>query len=152
MSIAHNQGDGDAMTLIETALSEWGEAERIGAAFNPRIAEYLATCGLGPSDEETWCAAFLTWCAIRSGVAAPPRPAVARSWLTVGQPVTNPSVGDIAVLRRGEPWQAHVGLFVRKDGDAVRILGGNQGKHVGIEAFRAGDVVGYRSLRRGDLV
>ena len=136
------------MTLIEAALSQWGEAERIGTAFNPRIAEYLATCGLGPSDEQPWCGAFMTFLASRCGITPPLLPAVARSWLTVGHPVTDPKIGDIVVLGRGERWEGHVGLLVRfiNERTEILILGGNQADRVGVAPFNVDKVIGYRRL------
>ena len=90
----------------------------------------------------------MTFLASRCGITPPPLPSVARSWLSVGQPATDPKLGDIVVLKRGQQWQAHVGLFVRKRSAEVLVLGGNQGDCVGIAAFPAHLILGFRSLNR----
>ena len=133
--------------LIEAALSQWGEAERVGNAANPRMLDYLAAAGIRlPSDVIPWCGCFMTWCAAHAGIVPPPHPAVARSWLTIGQVVTDPKVGDIVVIQRGETWQGHVGLFIRRDGDKVLVLGGNQGDQVCIAGHKASAILGIRRL------
>ena len=139
-------------TIIEFALAEWGEAERAGTAVNPRIIEYLKTVGLGQlGDGEPWCGAFAAWCAVRASIVPPSFPAVARSWLSVGQSVTSPRVGDIVVFRRGASWEGHVAFYIRHSPDKrhVLTLGGNQGDKVGINEYEAEDVLGFRRTGEG---
>ena len=133
--------------LIDVALGEWGEAERHGADSNPRILEYLRSAGLSSTTDGTpWCGAFMAWCAARCGVVPPPHPAAARSWLTVGQAVSGPALGDIVVLERGERWQGHVAFFICRRGNMIPLLGGNQGDRVGIADYDTSRVLGYRRI------
>ena len=137
-------------TLIEVALGEWGESVRAGAASNPRVMEYLKTVGLASSDDISWCAAFVNWCTIKAGInSRPARAASARSWLEVGAPVTVAATGDLVIFWResSHSWKGHVGIFIRPaPQDGVYVLGGNQGGRVGIAAYPARQVLGYRRL------
>ena len=147
MPNTYDQDFGDALNLLETALSQWGEAERIGTESNPRILEYLRAAGLRElADETPWCGAFITWCAARCGITPPPLPAVARSWLSVGQPATDPKLGDIVVLKRGQQWQGHVGLFIRRQLNEVLVLGGNQSDRVGLGSYPFESIIGFRRI------
>lgn len=63
---------------------------------------------------------------------------LARNWATVGNPVSGPQVGAIAV------WRHHVGKITAVDGNRILLLSGNDGRAVrerwrsmrGIIAFR----------------
>lgn len=136
--------------LVIRALGEWGQREIPGPKHNPRIGEYLASVGLPPSDEISWCSAFLHWCAAQEGLDRPPVRAApaARSWLHVGMPVTSPMLGDVVVLTRGNPggWTGHVGLYLADSGGVVHVLGGNQGNEVNASTYPVARVLGYRRL------
>ena len=133
-------------TIVEYILGEWGETERVNGEINLRVLDYLRTCGLKPADP--WCGALLSWAAIQSGVTPPPHAGVARAWLMVGEPVLNPRVGDIAVLRRGLTWEGHVGVFIRyvDRGSKVLVLAGNQSDSVGIAPFDSSKILGFRRV------
>lgn len=118
----------------------------------------LTTVPTPHHDEISWCSAFVNGLCFllglpRSGSAA------ARSWLRVGTPVAldDALIGlDIVVIKRGtEPQpgpevlnaQGHVGIFAGRDGDKIRILGGNQGDRVSLATFPVSSVLGIQRLR-----
>ena len=82
----------------------------------------------------------------------------ARSWLTVGRPVTidEAEAGfDVVILKRGKAKQpgpdvieapGHVGLFAGREGNFVLVLGGNQSDAVNLKRFPVGRVLGIRRL------
>ena len=139
--------------LLETILAEWDQAGRPGSVSNPRVLEYLKTVGLGSDDETSWCSAFLYWATGKAGINDRPArsKASARSWLTVGQAVTEPKTGDIVIYWRESitSWKGHVGMFMRWSDDKQKIytLGGNQTNRVSIALYDANKVLGFRRLR-----
>lgn len=138
--------------VIEIASGEIGVTEIAGEEDNPRIVQYAQEIGIaGVVDDETpWCSIFMNWVATRAGAERTGK-ANARSWLNVGLPVETPEPGDIVVFWRGSPdsWKGHVGLFMgySRDASRVYVLGGNQGDQVGISAYTADRVLGFRRLR-----
>jgi uncharacterized protein (TIGR02594 family) len=127
----------------QLAIQEMGVAE-VPRGTNPRIVEYFKSTDLKASDDDVpWCAAFVGWCLDRAGVKPSGR-ALARSYMTWGQSVAVPYEGCIAVLERGEPWQGHVGFYVREHVDYVILLGGNQGNCVSLAKYPKAQVLGYR--------
>lgn len=130
-----------------------------------RGAVGLAGVGRLPADDETpWCSIFLGFTAYLLNLPRPARhadPSIrslamrARSWLTIGDPVelVEARAGyDCVVLNRaGGPTQTtvinapgHVGLFLERQGELVRIRGGNQGNRVSDAGYPARDVLGVR--------
>lgn len=141
-----------ASALLAVALAEYGEKEEPGSGTSARVAEYLQSVGLGAQGDETaWCSAFLFFCAGKAGVERPPLSEApsARSWLKCGEPIVEPQLGDVVVIPRGvQPtWQAHVGIFIRRIGKFIYILGGNQSDAVGVGVFSGERVLGYRRLK-----
>jgi len=138
--------------LFKIAAAEIGQAEVPGEVDNPRIVKYATESGIGwvTDDETPWCSTFMNWIAFEAGVERTDR-ANARSWLTVGRKVEPPEPGDVVIFWREavESHKGHVGLFVgySADGSRVYVLGGNQGNQVGITAYDATRVLGFRRLR-----
>jgi len=138
------------MILIEKALSQYGIVERPGEADNnPEILKYFEAMGevWVKTDETAWCSAFVNWVAIslnreHSGKLN------ARSWLSVGEEIADPQVGDIVVFWRKSPhdWRGHVGFFIRRDKNVIWVLGGNQSNMVQISPYPAGRLLGYRRI------
>lgn len=95
-----------------------------------------------------WCAAFANAVLRRSGYEGTDS-LMARSFLNYGEKITNPSNGDIVVLKRGRSqFTGHVGFF---DGYEwygsqlyVKVVGGNQSKSVNVAHFPVDRVLGYR--------
>lgn len=150
------------MELTAYALAQRfvGMKEIPGPKDNPFIQWSLTLCGF-PSDvhdEVPNCSAFAN--AIAWLLRLPrSKSARARSWLTVGTPITlrQAAAGnDVVVLKRGKPPQpgaevldavGHVGFFAGLEGnETVLVLGGNQGDAVSIARFDIGDVLGVRRL------
>lgn len=137
------------MTILEKfllcALGEYGTKEIVGGTHNPRILEYHKTTRLRATDDETpWCSAAVNWVVRQCGEPGTDS-AAARSWLTYGKEIKEPVPGCIVVLKRGNnPMQAHVAFFVRKTGDTIYILGGNQSDAFNIATRPTADVLSYR--------
>ena len=113
---------------------------------NPRIVEYHRGTNVeGYDDKVNWCSSFVHWCLGRAGVAGTGS-ALARSWLAWGEPLETPRPGCIAILWREDPagWKGHVGFFVRLDGPAIVLLGGNQEGTVRELDYPAANVLGWR--------
>lgn len=113
---------------------------------NPRITAYHAGTNIaGYDDKASWCSSFVNWvlaqCAIKGTGSA-----LARSWLTWGEPLAMPVPGCIAVLWRDDPasWRGHVGFWLRDDATQVHLLGGNQLDAVCENGYPRTCVLGYR--------
>lgn len=138
--------------LVSIAAGEIGEMEVEGEADNPRIVAYARESGITwiDDDETPWCSTFMNWVAFEAEAERTDR-ANARSWLTVGRKADPPEPGDVVVFWREsiDSRKGHVGLFLgfSADGSRVYVLGGNQRNQVGITAYGANRVLGFRRLR-----
>jgi len=131
---------------LRIARGELGVRAFAAGASNPRITEYHAGTHIaGYDDKADWCSSFVDWSLRRAGIAGTGS-ALARSWLEWGEPIDDPRPGCITVLWREDPasWKGHVGFFVRRDGDDVVLLGGNQLGAVREQRHPAANVLGYR--------
>lgn len=72
--------------------------------------------------------------------------ALARSWLSWGNPLDAPRYGCVAVLTADDAveWKGHVGFFIRSDADNVYLFGGNQLGEVRELAYPLERVLAYR--------
>ena len=150
------------MTALSVALKYLDTREREGAADNPFIRAWLMQAGFGPDahDEIPWCASFVNHIAWLLSLPRPRWPARARSWLTVGAPVSLSAARpewDVVILKRGGGTQpgpevldapGHVGFFTGLGANAgsIFMLGGNQGNAVNVQQFPADRVLGVRRL------
>jgi len=135
-----------AAPWLRVARGELGVRAFDAGASNPRITGYHAGTNIaGYDDKANWCSSFVDWSLRRAGVAGTGS-ALARSWLDWGEPIAEPRPGCIAVLWREDPrsWKGHVGFFVRRDGEDVVLLGGNQLGAVREQRHPAANVLGYR--------
>lgn len=137
------------MTHLDVALQEFlkGVREKPGPGSNPRISEYLKTVGLGADDSISWCSAFQAWCFKQAyGTFPVGVTGAARSWLKVGQKVTEPEPGDIVIFWRGNPnsWQGHVAQYLGHNGGSLIVVGGNQSDAVTIASYIEVQLLGYR--------
>jgi uncharacterized protein (TIGR02594 family) len=96
-----------------------------------------------------WCAAWANLVLAENGIQGT-NSLLARSFENWGRPISNPSQGDLVVLRRGRNRiQGHVGFFyafIERDGvKYVGLLGGNQGHEVKISYYPISKVIAYRT-------
>lgn len=113
---------------------------------NPRITDYHSHTNIaGYDDKASWCSSFINWTLAQVGIAGT-RSALARSWLTWGEPLSEPVLGCIAVLSRDDPagWKGHVGFLLKIDHEYVYLLGGNQLDQVREHQYPKDTVLGYR--------
>lgn len=124
---------------MQIAIMEVGVQEWAGAADNPRILEYLRSCGISGSllhDETAWCAAFVNWCVKNSGYQ-PRGSAKVSDWWSWGRPVV-PTYGSICILQPLTVDQAgsgHIGFLHAQDDTNVWLLSGNSHNQVRISAY-----------------
>lgn len=120
---------------LKVAFREEGQRES-AVGDNPRIIEYLHTVTTLPRhlrgrDETPWCACFAQWCLAQAGVKGRDS-ARALDWRSWGRSASIER-GAIAVFERhnnGVPAGGHVGFVLNDRGDAIELLGGNQGNAV----------------------
>jgi len=140
------------MNLIKTAFSQYGIKEIRGGQDNPEITKYFDQIGFDGEklkDETAWCSAFANWVAKTSGYEYTGK-LNARSWLDVGFPTEEPSIGDVVVFWRESPesWKGHVGFYINQDDQYIYVLGGNQNNSVNIKPYPKQRLLGYRSLNK----
>lgn len=145
------------MDILKVALSQYGTTEIKGVIDNPVVLKYFHETGRTwvSNDETPWCDAFMDWCAMKAGLKHSPG-LLARGWLKIGEEVKPEEVEKLALeipiitvfwRVRINSLYGHVGLFIRKNDQAVWILGGNQGiGQVNIKAYSERKVLGYRRL------
>lgn len=125
---------------------EIGVKEMAGDANNSRILEYHKTVkGLHTSDSVPWCSSFVNWCLKQCDIRGT-NSAVAKKWLTWGEPLETPRFGCVTVLWRGmrSAVGGHVGFFLWKDHATVYLLGGNQWNQVCVKGYNLARVLDYR--------
>jgi uncharacterized protein (TIGR02594 family) len=147
------------VTLFSLAQRYIGVRELKGLHSHPLILWWHSLCNLqDTSDEVPWCSSFLNGIAWELRLPRS-KSAAARSWLTVGIPITTSAaiIGDVVILKRGDGEQpgpevtsgapGHVGLFAGwTDQGRVLLLGGNQSNEVSIAAHPASAILGVRRL------
>ncbi len=121
------------IAIMEQGVQEWANGD------NPRILEYLKSCGISGSllhDETAWCAAFVNWCVLRSGYS-PKGSAKVSDWWSWGRPVAA-TYGAICILQPLTVDQAssgHIGFLHAQDATNVWLLSGNSKNQVRISAY-----------------
>ncbi len=137
--------------IIKTALGEYGVSEYKNENQNPVILNYFKEIGKSwvTTDETAWCSAFVNWVALKCKKPLSGK-LTARSWLIVGDKITNPILGDVVVFWREHPktWKGHVGFFMgySEDKKFIYCLGGNQNNQVNIKAYPVKRLLGFRRL------
>lgn len=127
------------------AWAERGVKEVPGPGDNPRIEEYQRATTFPASDDEVpWCSSFVNWVMMKAGEDRT-KSAAARSWLTWGRKIQEPVRGCVVIFTRpGHAGSGHVAFFVSREGDFIRVLGGNQENQVKISRYPASRLLGYR--------
>ena len=113
--------------------------------------ELTELVGVDPVETE-WCAAFVNAVLHGEGIEGSETvsafPLTARSFVTWGTEVKKPQSGDVVVFPRGEPWQGHVGFYVRtvmvEGVPNYLILGGNQDNSVSLKLYPATQAIAIR--------
>jgi len=135
--------------LLKIALSQYGISEITGPVDNPEVMKYFHETGRTwvDHDETPWCDAFLDWCAMKAGYKFS-KGLNARGWLIEWVELFRPNLGDIVVFWRKSPDSVygHAGLFIRKHGSSIWVLGGNQSDSVCIKPYSEKQLLGYRRL------
>lgn len=135
--------------LIQTALAEYGERAVAGQSDNPDIMNMAKACGFTDyvHDSIAWCSLFMNYVALKSGLQRS-NSLAARSWLSIGNIIASPEMGDLVIYWRDDPNGAlgHVGLWIAERNGVIYTLGGNEGGMVQIEGFDPSKVLGYRRL------
>ena len=133
---------------LDIALDYVGVREFPGDKHNPVVLRWLQGVVASVRDDETaWCSAFANAVCEYLGLSRSGT-LVARDWMLIGTEVDEPQRGDVVVFWRGTPdgWQGHVAFFIRREGDLIHCLGGNQSNRVSIAAYPAHRWLGYRRL------
>jgi uncharacterized protein (TIGR02594 family) len=135
------------MKHIDIALSQIGIKEIVGKKHNKEVLKYFSEIGHGwvKDDETAWCSAFVNWVCKKAGLDYSGK-LNARSWLDIGENVTEPKLGDIVVFWRDKPdsWKGHVAFFIRETPNWIYVLGGNQNNQVKISAYPKKRLLEYR--------
>jgi uncharacterized protein (TIGR02594 family) len=137
--------------VLKTAL-RYNMVSSYTSGNNPKIMQFFHQTGFPAikNDEVNWCAAFVNYCMEELGVVHP-HSLLAKDWLKVGTPITEPQPGDIVVFWRGKEkgWQGHVGFFIKADKakNLIYVYGGNQDGAVCLKPFTTEKVLGYRRIR-----
>ena len=133
------------IAIMEVGVQEWASGD------NPRILEYLQSCGIGGNllhDETAWCAAFVNWCVLRSGYQ-PQHSARVADWWGWGRPVA-PTYGAICILQPLTVDQAgsgHIGFLHAEDDTNVWLLSGNSHNQVRIAAYPKSKLIANAPFR-----
>lgn len=103
---------------------------------NPLITGLFSMTNTNPAqgDATHWCAAFVSFCLYAAG-----KPnmfsALSGAYRSYATPTATPVPGDVVVFAQAGPDGAkgfgHVGFFVSRTGNTVKVLGGNQRGHTG---------------------
>jgi len=151
--------DGDEPLRLKIARREMDVAEfgdHGKDPENPIIVEYLASVvGLSAakvaSDETAWCSAFANWCCETAGEEGTDS-AWALGWEHWGDGTDDPRAGDLAVFSRDHVTDpkdrgGHVGFFLYRKGEGIRLLGGNQSNKVCEQTYPVDGTLGSYKYR-----
>lgn len=140
--------------VLLKAASQLGVKEVPGDKDNPKIVEYQKYSTVknlfGWADSVPWCATFVCWVLETVGMSST-NSASARSYENWGvSSKADPLPGDIVVFWRDTlaSGKGHVTIFLKKKGDMLYCLGGNQSDSVCISAYSPARL---RDIRRSSL-
>lgn len=138
--------------LITTMLQYIGIKEVEGKDSEANIKDFVR-CTFGELDYDydsiSWCSLILLYiCEEVLGIESS-HSAMARSWLSVGESISNPVAGDLVVFWRGsvDSKNGHVSIYLREDQNYIHCLGGNQSNEVKVSKYSKSRLLGYRRLR-----
>lgn len=139
--------------LLLEILKFYGLREYFGKEHNPEIVKMFTELGYDwiKDDETAWCSALLNYYCMKLGYERSGK-LTARSWLNVGEVITEPEMGDIVIFWRNNPnsWEGHVAIYISRDKQlkVIYSLGGNQGNMNSIKPYHESRVLGYRRLKK----
>ena len=142
---------------LKRAFTEVGVHEIEGSKSNRDIERFLQSTVEGPpghmADEIHWCSAFVNCMIEEATLLEGTNSVAARSWLKFGKRTKDPVRGCIVVFSRPNngPNSGHVAFFLRKTGDKIRVLGGNQSDAVSIRDFPESRLLDYRLPEEDDV-
>lgn len=130
----------------------YGIKEVPGKESNQTILNIIKWAIPKADDDSTyaWCAIFLSYVfnEVHGRHTRQFREPIklARRFDKVGIKVTEPELGDIVIYWRSSvnSWQGHVGIFIRKEGNLIYTLGGNQSNQVNITPYNDYRLIEYR--------
>ncbi|MFL6804686.1 MAG: TIGR02594 family protein [Xanthobacteraceae bacterium] len=136
---------GQGKTWMEIAEAELGVSENaLPGQQTARILEFhQATSLKATTDETPWCSSFVNWVMKQAGYQGTNN-ALAKSWIDWGTPLSTPSFGAVAVIKKknasadaatGSSTGFHVAFYVSSTSSSIRLLGGNQGDMVKYSNF-----------------
>ena len=131
---------------MPVALAEKGVRVNSDGASNPRVEEYHRSTGsVDLRDSDHWCASFLNWCMQQAGLQGT-NSALARSWLSWGDPLAVPRYGCVVVLWRENPGceKGYAGFFLREDAECVYLFGRDQLGEVREHSYPRNMILGCR--------
>lgn len=138
----------NATNPVEFAQSFIGRTEENAEDVAVLSSFIKETAGININPAQTaWCAAFVDAVLNATGSGKGTGKLNARSYLNWGQEVSEPKVGDVVVMWRGQRsgWKGHVGFYAGTNEDGtIKVLGGNQGDSVSFDNFDPDRVLGYR--------
>ncbi|MBF00215.1 TIGR02594 family protein [Flavobacterium coralii] len=125
---------------MEKAFSQIGVAEnKAPGKHNQSIVDYHSTTGGWKEDETAWCASFVNWSLVKSGVPSI-NSAKAFDYKKYGTKLDKPAYGAIAIMN-----YSHVGFVAGYNSDGrIILLGGNQGDAVNLSPNLKTAVLQYR--------
>lgn len=116
--------------VLNWARSEVGVKEEGGNNRGPRVAEYLASVGLGVG--EPWCAAFIAFCFTKAAGSQCGWPMTADTWTIRDWAKANgclhesPEAGDVFLIYNSAG-PTHTGFVASVQGEYVWTIEGNTG-------------------------
>jgi len=136
---------------LELAFEYIGLTEKQGLEHNQEIVSFFHELGYSSiiDDETPWCAAFVGYILKWSGYKHSGK-LNARSYLSVGERVETPELGDIVVFFRGDPAgpAGHVAFYLGESKNNIYCLGGNQSDKVQVSAYDKAHVLGFRRVSK----
>lgn len=116
--------------IVDIAVQEIGVQEATGNNDGKRVEEYLAYTGLGKG--HAWCAAFVSWCYGRAGLAVP-RNAWSPALFPLARRYTAQQINQgtvrqanlFAIYNSSLQRINHVGIVRKKEGNWILTVEGN---------------------------
>jgi len=142
---------GNHDNFFDSALKQVGLREG-----SPVLNSYLQKANPNLDPKTTpWCAGFVG-SVLNAGGIKGTGSLMAKSYLNYGQPVKQPSRGDIVVFNdmsgSNNPSKGHVGFVDRVENGQVWTLGGNQDNAISLKPYSMNQVAGFRRPPSGQEV